>query len=585
MRGGVVARTAARWPVALVVALGVLLHAPALGWGFFGDDFALVLRLERPGQGVAQRASSLFDFGGTPRQPGDEADSIRLPWWVAQDWRVRFFRPLTGLTHAMDHALWGRNAALHHATSLALHAVLLILLHGLYRAAGLTRSVALWALGVFALEDGSILPVAWIANRNTLIEALFSVSAVLVLLRGLPSPSRSRIAASLALAGLACLGKESGVVTFAALAILLGVEARRRGDSAAQRRAVFGALGAVAAALGYVGFLMAAGYGTSSLFYLMPWSQPLEFARRALLMIALSAQGALGPFSIDVPLYFPALLVPWIAIGLLLGWPVAGAVLRSERCLPRAAFFATWGLLALLPQAGTLPSDRLLFVPMIGFAPWIGAFARRAIEPAPWRRRGLPVLIAICALPWSGLLLLGRTAWFARITEVVRAATLSAEVPRDGTRCDAIVLQSGSTLSMLAADPAWIFLTSADAVRFHPVQAGRRALRLTTVDERTFDVESLEGPLLDTPFEEVFLSREDSFHPKEIRRGRGFRVEIRSLDRDRPRAIRITLDEPIASPRWRFLIWREGAFRGIDLPRAGGSLVLNRCEVLAPLLP
>src|SRR5262249_55682561 len=154
---------------------------------------------------------NLFDFGSAATAAHGDPGLNILPWWTAPDWKVRFFRPVSSLSHALDYALWGRHAAMHHATSLALYAMLLWLLDALYRAAGLSRSVALCALAVFVLEDGSVLPVGWIANRNTLIEALFAVSAVLVLLRGLPSPSWLRIAGSLGLGLVSCLAKESGV--------------------------------------------------------------------------------------------------------------------------------------------------------------------------------------------------------------------------------------------------------------------------------------------------------------------------------------------------------------------------------------
>jgi len=574
-----------RWPLVLVVVLALVVHAPALAWGFFADDHGLLLVLEHPLEHPTLRPWSLFDFGGVPATGREHDASNLLPWWTSPDWKTRFFRPITSVTHALDFASYGREAVLHHATSFALYAVLLLLLHALYLGAGLSRSVALWALAVFAFEDGSFLPVCWLANRSTLIEAVFAVAAVLHLMRGLPSPSLGRIVVALGLALAACLSKESGVVTFAALAMQLAIAARATRDGAARRR--LSTFAAVAALLGvaYVAAYVAIGYGTRSLFYLTPWSHPVEFAGRALVMIVLGAQGALGPFSVDTAMYFPALFVPWIAIALCVATPVAIAIYRAERGLPQGLFFAAWSFLAVLPQAGTMPSDRLLFIPMIGLAPWIGAFARRALTPAPWRRRWLPALVALGALPASGLSSFGRCAWFAPIIDKINRAATSAEVPRDGTRCDALIFQTGSMLSMLAPDPMWISLTGIEAVRFHPIQAARAALRITTESARAFEVESLDRPLLGTPFEEVFLSSRAPPPVGTLRHGRGFEVEIRRVDEHGLRAIRVVLDEPIASARWRFLTWRDGAFRAFSLPEIGATLELPECEPLDPLLP
>ncbi|MFN0008532.1 MAG: hypothetical protein ACKVXR_11570 [Planctomycetota bacterium] len=90
--------------------------------------------------------------------------------------------------------------------------------------------------------------------------------------------------------------------------------------------------------------------------------------------------------------------------------------------------------------------------------------------------------------------------------------------------------------------------------------------------------------MLDTPFEEVFLSTHAPFEVGAVFRGHGYRIEVCVLEGDRPRVIRITLEEAIESPRWRFLAWRDARFRHIELPKPGMSFVLDRCA-LDPLLP
>ena len=574
-----------RLVLALVIALALLAHAPSLSWGFFADDHGLMLMLERPIEHPTLRWWSLFDFGGAPAAGDENASWSFLPWWTSPDWKVRFFRPLASVSHALDFALFERAAVWHHATSLALYAGLLALLHALYRAAGLSAQVALWSLAVFAFEDGAVMPVSWLANRNTLLEALCAVAAVLALLRGGVAPPTRRILGSFALALLASGAKESGVVTFAALAILLALRARSSVDAGVRRRLARWAAVSVLAGLAYIAFLLVAGYGTRSLFYVLPWTQPVTFAQRTLLMLVLGAQGALGPFSIDVAAMFPTLLVPWIVIALLFGAPVAARIAWVERALPFGLFFALWSFLALIPQAGTYPSDRLMFVPMLGLAPWIGAFASHALERVPLRRRWLPILVAASTVPFSLGMTAFRTAWFTPIVDKMRAAITSAEVPRDGARCDTLVLQAPSILTMLSPDPVWAFETGVESVRFHPLQVGRDALRVTLVDARTLELENLDGPWLSSPMEQVFLSRPEHLAVGETRRARGFQVEILAVDERGVRAIRVTLDEPASSARWRFLTWREGAFRRIEIPPVGQTLDLPRCAALDPMLP
>ncbi len=563
-------------PLLWIIALALLLHAPALDWGFFADDHGLMCVLERgPGASATLRPWSLFDFG-TLQEPGSIARTEGfLPWWTDVDWKVRFFRPLASLSHAADWAVYGRAALGHHATSLAVYALLLVLLHALYRAAGLSRQVALWALAIFACEDGSVVTVGWLANRNALLEAVFSVAAALVALRAPRPLSQLRVAGVLTLALLACGAKESGV---SALLLVAYLFARERNRVAASIAALI--------ALGYVAALLCAGYGTHSVFYLMPWHAPFEYAARVGAMTVLGTLSACGPFPVDVPVFFPALFVPWFTVALALGALVVRSAARVARDLPSATFFALWGALTLLPQAGASPSDRLLFVPMIGAAPFLALLAVRAFERGlAWRRRLLPIAVALAALPLSAFALLARGVQFRELVTKVNSAAESAEVPRDGTRCDALVLQSGSTLSMLAPDPVWIFRTGADRVRFHPLQVGRRALRLHALDEHTLEIEALDEAFLTQPFEAVFRSSADVPAPGTRYAARGFTVEVLATNELGPSALRLVFERPFAEPSWRLLTWRAGAFRRIDAPAVGAALDLPRAEPLDPLMP
>jgi hypothetical protein len=167
----------------------------------------------------------------------------------------------------------------------------------------------------------------------------------------------------------------------------------------------------------------------------------------------------------------------------------------------------------------------------------------------------------------------------------VNTAAESAEVPRDGTRCDALVLQSGSTLSMLAPDPVWIFRTGADRVRFHPLQVGRRALRLHALDEHTLEIATLDEAFLSLPFESVFRTSDDVPALGTRYRARGFTVEVLAANELGPSALRLVFERPFAEPSWRLLTWRAGAFRRIDAPAVGAALDLPRAEPLDPLMP
>ena len=562
----------------LVIALAVLLRLPALGWDYFVDDHGIQLVVEGAVEHPTLRPWSAFDFGAASGIHSAPDTTSALPWWTSPEWKVRFFRPLASLTHWFDAVCWGRNPLAAHVTSLALFALVLVALRALYLAAGLSERVLPWALAVFAFDDGSLFPVAWIANRSTLLEAWFTALAVAFALRARASTSPRIFAAALAFSLAACLSKESGVAAPLLVAAVLGRSGR--GQSRAKAAA------ALALAVVYLAALLAAGYGARSDFYLTPWGEPAQFAQRFLQLAVLGSLSVFGPFPVDAPMFFDDLLVPWTVVALVVGAWLSSVAWRSAAAWPERGLFALWFVLTLLPQGGAFPSDRLLFVPLIGAAPLIGALCARVLDPLARRRRLLPAGVALSALGLSALVLFARGREFAAQIELVNAAAVSFDVPANGRQRDALVFQSGSLMNSLAPDPVWRMRTGREDVRLHPLQAGRRALRITAVDASTLDVAFEGAALLDRPFERVFRVGGAPLEAGERFAHRAFDVEVLEAPSTRARTVlRLRFPEPTASPRWCWLTWRDGAFRAFELPRIGESLELPEAAPLDPLLP
>ena len=84
-----------------------------------------------------------------------------VPWWAPEGLRLALFRPLTSLTHALDHALWPSSPPMMHVQSIAWYALVVALAAMLYqrllgptapRAAAIADhlrhlGMAWWALG------------------------------------------------------------------------------------------------------------------------------------------------------------------------------------------------------------------------------------------------------------------------------------------------------------------------------------------------------------------------------------------------------------------------------------------------------
>jgi tetratricopeptide (TPR) repeat protein len=115
------------------------------------------------------------------------------------------WHPLTSLSHMLDVELFGLDPAGHHATSLALHVLNVLLAFGLVRAATGAELRAALVAGLFGLHPLRVESVAWVAERKDVLSAAFGLGAAWAWLAWTRRGGSARYAASLALfaAGLA----------------------------------------------------------------------------------------------------------------------------------------------------------------------------------------------------------------------------------------------------------------------------------------------------------------------------------------------------------------------------------------------
>jgi len=559
----------------LIIGLALLLRAPVLGWGFFMDDLGQQLVFEDPSVSSTMSPLNVYDFG-YGAQPGEPLFELGAwPWWTSPDWKARFFRPLTSLSLALDQKLYGRWAPGHHATNLALFALLLALVHTLYRRLGIGAKTALFALLLLALEDGSALVVGWIASRNTLLEAIFGVAALLAALRAHPLPGARGGAlgwslTAVLLAALAALSKESGVLFLPFVgALLFRAGGRARGAAAL----------AFALALAHPLALFAADYGIRTPMYPMPWSPdgPGGFLGNVLFSLTAQPLAMVSPFPVDLLAQSVEKKQLAALIGLLLALPLAALVWRAARATPHARALAAFGVLALVPRAMAPASDRLIFVPLLALAPLVASWLRAGLA-----RRSVPaVLVALAALPASGLMLLARTLSTGEVMQQLEAVTLEAELG-DAPR-DVAVLNYPTPLAGFNSGTVWHFRTGQKR-RFFPLQMGRRGLEWERVDPRTFDLTSRDEPFLEVFFEDLFVSSRATPAVGTRWRAAAFEVEALELDGEGLRKIRVRWDEALERGPL-FLAWRDGRLRPLEPPAVGETLTLERVERLMPFFP
>jgi hypothetical protein len=368
-----------------VLALGLALAAPALTADFTADDHLhrVVSRATPAMAGLHSRPLDLFVFA-----TGDLADATALresgtyPWWVDPKLKLAFFRPLSSLTHAIDHLLWPDSAPLHLAHNLVWLALSLVALWRLYRRlfaegpGALGSWVAVLALALYALDDARGPVVGWIANRNSLIALALGIPALIAHDRWRRGRTATTIMSSVggwraAIVGPAwfaaalCAGESAIAVLayLAAYALWL--------DRAPLRARALSLLPYLGVLVAWRVVYVALGYGVAgSGIYLDPGTAPGSFAAAAIERIPLLLLGQLGlPWS-DAASVYP--LVG--AMGLMVGVAVIFLVIVGLACArllrrdPLARFFATGMVLSAVPIASTFPADRLLGFVGIGGA-------------------------------------------------------------------------------------------------------------------------------------------------------------------------------------------------------------------------
>lgn len=190
----------------LVLAAVLAAFAPVLSLGFVGwDDQPFIL--DNP-----------FIRGLSPTHLRAMAGAVVGGAWM----------PLSWLTLAVDHAVWGLEPAGYHLTNLLLHAAAALLFFEIGRKLLKDEWAATLAALFFALHPLRVESVAWAAERKGLLAGVLILSSLYARLRSFESArARAWEAAALAAFALSLAAKPNGL-TFPLALIALDVFLRRR---------------------------------------------------------------------------------------------------------------------------------------------------------------------------------------------------------------------------------------------------------------------------------------------------------------------------------------------------------------------
>ncbi len=303
--------------------------------------------------------------------------------------------PVTVLSYAAEHALFGFNATAFHATNVLLHSLAIVLVYGVGIRLGLRRPLAALAAGLYGVHPVLVEPVSWVTGRKDLLAIALLLGALWVLLGPgdrrdqspqTDPPSPLRWAAVLALSTLAMLAKPSAV----AAPVLVYLLARHAPHTRSLSRTRLSLMLAPIALLA-AGLVVAGVVGLRRIGDLPP--RTLGTASWDVLgATALSVKNLVAPGNLMAAYYrvpgdpsLPLIVAVWAGL-LGLAWLVwrKGTGLVRLGCL--------FALVAFLPASNLIHlrrfvADSYVVLPLVGLV-WAGAAALQAHWPERLRRAG-----------------------------------------------------------------------------------------------------------------------------------------------------------------------------------------------------
>jgi hypothetical protein len=566
----------------VVVAIGIMLAAPALTADFTADDHLhRVISRSDPGiTGLHPRPLDLFVFAN-----GDADDMTRLrdaglfPWWVDPHLKLSFLRPLSSATHALDHTLWPDNSGAQLAHNLLWHALALLAAWLVFRRFLSQRWIAVLALALFAFDDARGPVVGWIANRNALVALVLAVPVLLAHDRWRRSGwTHGRYLAPLAFAFALGAGESS-------VAILAYVAAHALWlDRGTLRERVLALAPYLVIVVIWRVIYAYLGYGVAgSGIYLDPGADPGGFLAAAAARLPFLLLGQLAAPWSDFASFYPVIgaVVVMLAIAIATLTAITLACARLLRRDATARFFATGMVLAAVPVASTFPADRLLTFTSIGAMGLLSMLIsatfhqRDMIGDGRVRRLAITVLVLILVLVHIVLappFLVLRSRSMVAVARVLDRA--DASVPTDPGRTVIIVTTPSDALvgyipitrrSRSLPSPAHMYWLS----------TATTAVTFERVDERTLRVTPAQGFLRHRIDQMTRSPRARRFAVGDRVPLTGLTIEVETITGDgRPSSVLARFATPLEDASLTWLRWEGHAYVSYRPPPIGARETL-----------
>ncbi len=567
-----------RRPGLVLAALVFALYARSLPWGFVLDDHRHIEILEDYHNGRRDNVE-LYRFLIDP-QRNAEARSLGLyPWWLGDDVRYQHWRPVAERLLYLEFMAFGRNPLGYRIVNLLVYMAGVVLVLQLLRQIGRDDRVARWGALCFALLASHAIPVVFISAQG---DPVSLVLIALALLGALEFIHSGRLVAPVlaTLCYLLALGTKEACLPIAVAPLL--IEYFRRGEEPGERSRRLRRAASISAAWCLIGVIwlaayVAGGYGSNARIMLDPISDPaaylVQLPLRAIVLLA-SLVIPLNPFLFYLRENGAVGLFVFFGVGLVVVAALAWMTIQRHRSREGVAPMAAWTLMFLPLLVCTVPDDRVMMLPGIGFAFLAGTWMVAALDSqSPRRIRHWAIVLFAVVHPLTVLLICQAMRFVEQQGNdtILIAARGPDRNPRPGdclffinSTLDSNVLFVQQRLeSMLGVEGVHAaYLTDV----FRPI--------ITRVDERTLRVRGSDETLFSS-----FLGSMTSTRGRPKRVGDEFAApefigRITEVEGDQVKAVEIEFREPLESDRYYFFEcghWGEPKAWSLPAPPVGGS--------------
>lgn len=570
-------------PRLILTAVVLALYLPTLAIPFFIDDYRNQRLLAEFNAG--KRSSlDLYSFFSTPAGNAAERAAGRAPWWVMDDLRFGYKRPLAEASLYLDYCIFGASAPAQRFTNVVLYVTSVLLVLALFRAMHVGERRARWAALIFTVASSHAVPLIFVAARCDLLALVGTLACILLGLQFVRTGSWLWAAASVACYGAALLSKEVAWAGFTSF--LLAALISRHGEwdadqrpntdnSTINRRIGVQFLLLMIVGMGWLIWHRAAGAGINSTHLLDPIARPVEYLTEAPVRMLVYLCSWLIPINPAVFYYHSAgrpFLIAYLIVGTLCLIAAVRFFMNNSRSRTRDALFACWPLPFVALLACALPDDRLMTLPSIGLAYLSAGLLRAPIyQPERTRQRVLrtiPLLIfiilPICTTAATAAAIRGLEA---RAAEDVRVMADTAKATGEKRPAIFVVNAVQAIHAIWAGDRARHVL-GADAPRIDYL-CDLPDVDGAAIDSHTLQLTCGDDRFLTTLLGSFGLPRGTQIHPGQTFRANDYTVTVADSTDGRPTVVNLRFDEPLNSSRYLFFHGTNDAPPARWVPRVG----------------